>query len=71
MITIITSIKAIIIGMTKANFSFPILIVGILQLIEMKKKNKDNNDFVLTKEEINNLLTSLKRFEGKYGNERR
>lgn len=41
MTTIITSIKAIIIGMTKANFSFPILIVGILQLIEMKKKNKE------------------------------
>ena len=33
-------VRVIIDEMLKGNFSFLILIVGVLQLIEMKKKNK-------------------------------
>ena len=33
-------VRVIIDEMFKGNFSFLILIVGVLQLIEMKKKNK-------------------------------
>lgn len=36
-------IKNIIEEMTKGNFSFLILIVGILQWFEMKRKNKNDN----------------------------